>query len=688
MSGLFSPTPSTPNAQQTVAAAGLQVQTSAYGLPVPILFGKNQTTPNLIQMVGFAAHQKVEPSGSSGGKGGSPSPTTITYTYTVTPLFGLCEGTITSFDTIRKDKENPTSLTGWATFTGSQTTPWAYMTSSFSGEARVYPKIAYIAYQNYDLGTSTGLPNHSVVITGLNPYSTGNSYYDAHPVTIVKELLTSSQFGIGFTRLDPSVDTAGSTTFWNYCIAMTSGADKPRMLFSPLIKEQRPTAEIINEIIMAANGAFVWSEGYLKIKPYGDTDLNGTSPFAGISYTANTTPVYSLTDNDFMSKKNEDPIKVIRKPRNDTYNQISIEYVDKDKQYNPSIVEVKDDADIEQFGLRKKDTIKMHFITNKDTAQMVAQLILQKNLSIVNKYQFVLGWRYCLLEPMDLVNITDSNLGFNQKTVRITSISENDQGLLTIEAEDFPLGASSPALYTTGSGQGTGTNYGADPGNVNTPFFINPPYFLTPSGQELWMAVSADSQFWGGCTVYASLDNVDYAPIGTIYNKARYGVSTGSITSNSGNINDTTNTLAVDLDTSNGELISTDAAGLAAYVTLSAIQTSATSGFELISYQTVTLTSGYAYNLTTMKRGVYGTTIQSHASNSQFIRLDDAIFKWLVPSTFISDTQPTYFKFVSTNVFGTVTQDITTVTAYSTTIPTQNLPQPTNVVLTITETKG
>lgn len=679
MSGLFFSSPSTPNAQQTVAAAGLQVQTSAYGLPVPLLFGKNQTTPNLIQMVGFAAHQKVEPSGSSGGKGGSPSPTTITYTYTVTPLFGLCEGTITSFDTIRKDKESPTSLGGWATFDGSQTSAWAYMTSSFSSQARTYPKIAYIAYQDYDLGTSTGLPNHSVVITGLNPYSTGNSYYDAHPVTIVKQLLTSNQFGIGFTRLDPSVDTAGSTTFWNYCVAMTSGDDKPRMLFSPLIKEQRPTAEIINEIIMAANGAFVWSEGYLKIKPYGDTDLNGTSPFAGISYTANTTPVYSLTDNDFMSKKNEDPIKVIRKPRNDTYNQISIEYVDKDKQYNPSIVEVKDDADIEQFGLRKKDTIKMHFITNKDTAQMVAQLILQKNLSIVNKYQFVLGWRYCLLEPMDLVNITDSNLGFNAKTVRITSISENDQGLLTIEAEDFPLGASSPALYTTGSGQGTGTNYGADPGNVNTPYFINPPYFLTPSGQELWMAVSADSQFWGGCTVYASLDNVDYAPIGTIFNKARYGVSTGSITNNSGNINDTTNTLAVDLDISNGELLSTDAAGLAAYVTLSAIQTSATSGLELISYQTASLTSGYAYNISTMKRGVYGTTIQSHASASQFIRLDDAIFKWLVPSTFIG--QLTYFKFVSTNVFGTVTQDITTATAYSTTIPTQNLPQPYNVTI-------
>ena len=684
MSGLFAP-PASPNAQQTVAAAGLQVQTSAYGLVVPILFGQNQTTPNLIQMFNFRSYQNVEPS-ASGGKGGSPSPTTITYTYSVTPLFGLCEGTITSFDTIRKDKEFPTVLTGWATFTGSQTSAWSISTAN----PRVYPKIAYIAYENYNLGTSTGLPNHSIVLTGLNPYSTGDSYYDANPVKIVKELLTNTQFGIGFNYLDPTVDTPGSTTFWNYCVAIKSSANNQRMLFSPLIKDQRPTAEIINEIIMAANGAFVWSEGVLKIKPYGDEDISASLPFTGVGFTANTTPVYSLTDNDFMSPKNQDPIKVIRKPRNDTYNQISIEYVDKDKQYNPSIVEVKDDADIAQFGLRKKDTMKCHFITNKDTAQMVSQLILQKNLSIVNKYQFVLGWRYCLLEPMDLVNITDSNLGFSAKAVRITSISENDQGLLSIEAEDFPLGASSPALYSTGSGSGTGTNYGADPGNVNAPYFMNPPYFLTPSGQELWIAVSADSQFWGGCTVYASVDNVDYAPIGTIFNKARYGVSTASITNNSGAISDTTNTLAVDLDISNGVLISTDAAGLAAYVTLSAIQTSSTSGFELISYQTAASTTGYAYNISTMKRGVYGTTIQSHASNSQFIRIDDAVFKWLVPSTFIdvnNTGQLTYFKFVSTNVFGTVTQEWTNVTSYySLAIPSQNLPQPTAVYVTVNST--
>ena len=689
MSGLFSP-PSTPNANQVIAAAGLQIQTSAYGLPVPILFGQNQTSPNLIQLVGFKAIQVVSPP-QGGASFGNNAPPTVSYTYTVTPLLGICEGTITSFDSIRKDKDNPIDLVvspgNWQlSFKGDQTSPWSYMTTSFAAQARTYPKIAYMSYLNYNLGSNTGLPNFSIVLTGLNPYNVGADYSDAHPVTIVKQLLTSPQFGIGFTKLDPDVDTTGPTTFFNYCIAITLGASKPRMLFSPLLKEQRPTAEIINEIIMAANGAFVWSEGFLKIKPYGDENINGTYPLAGISYTANTTPVYSLTDNDFMSPKNQDPIKVIRKPRNDTYNQISIEYVDKDKQYNPSIVEVKDDADIGQFGLRKKDTMKCHFITNKDTAQMVAQLILQKNLSIVNKYQFVLGWRYCLLEPMDLVNITDSNLGFSAKTVRITSISENDQGLLSIEAEDFPLGASSPALYTTGSGSGTGTNYGADPGNVSTPFFYNPPYFLTPSGQELWMAVSSTNQYWGGAIVYVATEAAgEYLMIGSITNKSRYGTTTNTLPT-SATISDTTNIINLNMATSQGELSSASSVDdLDAYGTLSVIQTSVNTAVELIAYQYAELTGTNTYKLANASnvvnnlRGVYGTTIQSHISGSQFIRLDDAIFKWLVPTELIGTT--VYLKFCSTNVFGTFTQSLDDVSPYSVLIPAQNLPQPYNVTI-------
>jgi hypothetical protein len=192
MSGLFSP-PSTPNANQVVAAAGLQIQTSAYGLPVPILFGQNQTSPNLLQLVGFKAIQVVAPP-QGGASFGNNAPPAVSYTYTVTPILGICEGTITSFDTIRKDKENPINLAVspgyWQlSFKGDQVAPWTYMTASFASQARTYPKIAYMSHLNYNLGSNTGLPNFSIVVTGLDPYNVGADYYDAHPVTIIKQLL-------------------------------------------------------------------------------------------------------------------------------------------------------------------------------------------------------------------------------------------------------------------------------------------------------------------------------------------------------------------------------------------------------------------------------------------------------------------------------------------------------------------
>jgi len=56
---------------------------------------------------------------------------------------------------------------------------------------------------------------------------------------------------------------------------------------------------------------------------------------------------------------------------------------------------------------------------------------------IVNSYTFKLGWKYCLLEPMDLVQITDARLGPSALTVRITAVEEDDEGTLSITAEIF-----------------------------------------------------------------------------------------------------------------------------------------------------------------------------------------------------------------------------------------------------------
>ena len=74
-------------------------------------------------------------------------------------------------------------------------------------------------------------------------------------------------------------------------------------------------------------------------------------------------------------------------------------------------------------------------------------MILQRALYIRDTYKFKLGPEFCLLDPMDLVQLTDSAIGLNAATVRITDIEEDDTGVLTIMAEEFPAGVATAVAY-------------------------------------------------------------------------------------------------------------------------------------------------------------------------------------------------------------------------------------------------
>ena len=62
----------------------------------------------------------------------------------------------------------------------------------------------------------------------------------------------------------------------------------------------------------------------------------------------------------------------------------------------------------------------------------IAQTILQRQLYVRTKFTFKLSWEYCLLDPMDIVTITDANLGLSDYPVRIIEIEEDDKGLLVL----------------------------------------------------------------------------------------------------------------------------------------------------------------------------------------------------------------------------------------------------------------
>jgi hypothetical protein len=107
-----------------------------------------------------------------------------------------------------------------------------------------------------------------------------------------------------------------------------------------------------------------------------------------------------------------------------------------------------------------------------------------------------------------------------------------------------------------------------------------------------------------------------------------------------------------------GTLISVASGDAAAYATLCYL------GGELLSYQDAVLTTTSHYILgTALYRALYGTTSPLHATNADFARLDDAIFKYTLPSQYIGKTL--YFKFQSYNIFHSAVQDLATCTVYT-----------------------
>jgi hypothetical protein len=253
--------------------------------------------------------------------------------------------------------------------------------------------------------------------------------------------------------------------------------------------------------------------------PYGDQAVTAN----GYTFTPPVAPEYSLTDDDFLpnanltasasSASNQDPVLITRKRPSDAYNSIKLEWLDRGNNYSPATIEAKDQASINTFGLRQDASRSFHMFCNGNAARISVQLQLQRQ-TIRNIYQFTLDQRYVLLDPMDIVAITDTNLGIVNQWVRITEITENDDKSLSFVAEEYLQGTGTAPQYSYQQAQGFYANYNADPGITNQPALFEPTAELAES-LEVWMAVSGGA-FWGGCEIWISQDDESYQQVGKI----------------------------------------------------------------------------------------------------------------------------------------------------------------------------
>jgi len=223
-----------------------------------------------------------------------------------------------------------------------------------------------------------------------------------------------------------------------------------------------------------------------------------------------------------------------------------------------------------------------------------------------------------------------------------------------------PIGVGTASLYPRLATAGSGIDMLVDPGDSNPPIIFEPPPALSGGDLEVWLIASGGAD-WGGCQVWVSSDGNTYALAGTLYRGARQGLLSAALPSHADP--DTSNTLSVDLTESQGQMLSGTLADADNFVTLCYCDG------ELVSYQNATLTAAHKYNLTYLRRGVYGTPIGAHSSGAGFARFgpnDPSLFRYRYPASFVGQTISV--KLPAFNIFGQALQDLSGLTPTSYTL--------------------
>lgn len=670
MSGLFNIGGA--GAREAPALAGLRVQTSVYGLPLPIVYGRARVAGNLIHLVDFTATQATSQTQRQKVLGVIPVPAreqqASGYQYKAAVALALCEGPITGIGDVWVDKEAPEDFAtvmapdfGWALFTGTGTqAPWSYLTSNHPGEAVPYQFTAYVANSTLELPNAT-LLNYSWEVKGFLEW--GGGIVDANPASIIYDLLTAANYGVGFpaSKIDGTGIGTSFYDFQSYCAAAG-------LFCSPVIGDEAPARSHLDALFEIGNTAPVWSDGVLKFRPYGDVALTAN----GRTYTPNTTPLYDLTDNDYLPRgDNTPPVTVRRRDPAEVPNVVTVEIEDRAYDYNATPYKAEDLFEQLTYGPRALPVLALHGIKSADVGRTVAQIRLQREQNVRNTYDFRLGLKYSLLEPMDLVTLTDSGLQLSLTPVRITSVVElQDEEGFAVTAEDWPLGTANASLYGSQGANGYAPDTNATPGSTSARVIQAAPD-LQQSGMDLWIGATGGDN-WGGCDVYVSWDNTSFVWAGRIVAKAAIGqISPMNAATGVWPSLDTGTPSCPYFLIGTGRTMTgysaTDFSNLVGLMYVEAHSGGPATPDEWLAIKNASFVSTNVYDIGgDLYRGLYGTesnAASGHNNGSWAMLIDEAILS--IPFPNATAGQTVYFKFPAFNKFGNALQSLAAVSSQS-----------------------
>lgn len=264
-------------------ATALRLNTSLQGAVIAVILGgSNRLGGNIIDYFNFN-YQAASSSGSGGGKGGvfsggSGKGGGNGYNYFASFIVAVCEGPVTignspTGGTWQNGAIVPTPGTGSESifsqggfeytaeyFPGDYAQePWGYVEAVKPSHAANHRGLAYVAYGNYPLGSSTSLPNLTFLVNSPNRNAIPGQP-DGDATVAWTSWLSDPHWGAGFPT-----GRMGDLSLWqSYTLALG-------LVVSPIVASPIAASALCNDLASATNAEPCWQDGLLTVVPRGDT---------------------------------------------------------------------------------------------------------------------------------------------------------------------------------------------------------------------------------------------------------------------------------------------------------------------------------------------------------------------------------------------------------------------------------
>ena len=318
---------------------------------------------------------------------------------------------------------------------------------------------------------------------------------DVLPGDVCRMLLTHRSMG---ARLDSSVlDATSWGRFDSYCRATG--------VYISLVQVQQGAAwPLVCEILESCNAMPFYSAGTIKVAVRETaTVTNGVDTY--IPPPEHAGPAMEI-DPDHL----RGAVRLKRRSTTDRRNVLPVSYKDRGRNYNDVPFEAQDPAGVGRFGQAKAQTQSWPWVTSSAVASRLAWLRLLREVRDLVTYEFEVDGRYRLLEPGDIVTLSDPGNRIAARPVRITRIQESGSWI-RMEAESVRVSVTPEGSLPAPDPEPFPTTVAP---SVNSPIVFAAPASLTGGTPEVWALLS-----WPdgcvGCKAQASLDNgATWADIG------------------------------------------------------------------------------------------------------------------------------------------------------------------------------